>query len=421
MSLYGMMRTGVSGMNAQSSKLSAVSDNIANSDTTGYKEADTQFSTLVLPDTGSSYASGSVNAKTRYKIADQGDLQATTSNTDLAIKGDGFFVVQDANGQQLLTRAGSFVPDGSGNLVNASGFTLLGYDYSSGAPSVTANGYAGLVPVNVDQSNISATASTSGVFTSNLPSGATAVAAADLPSANGATADYSAKTSLVAYDNLGNQKLIDLYFTKTADNQWEVAAFDKNGAGAGAAFPYAAGALLGTAQLDFDPANGKLSGTSPDSSLSLTVPGGQPMTIDLAQMTQLAADFDPTTAKVNGNGPSKMTGVTIGTDGVVSAQYDDGTVTPIYQIALADVPSPDNLEPLPGNVYLPTLKSGDVQIGFAGSGSLGSINSGALESSNVDLGTQLTEMISAQRSYTANSKVFQTGSDLLNILVNLQR
>lgn len=419
MSLYGMMRTGVSGMNAQSSKLSAVSDNIANSDTTGYKEADTQFSTLVLPDSGSSYASGSVNAKTRYKIDDQGDLQATTSNTDLAIKGNGFFVVQDANGQQFLTRAGSFVPDGSGNLVNASGFTLLGYDYSSGTPAVTANGYAGLVPINVDQNNISATPSTSGVFTSNLPSGATAVAAANLPSANSAGAQYTAKTSLVAYDNLGNQKLLDLYFTKTADNQWEVTAFDRDAAGSGSGFPYSSGPLA-TATLDFDGTNGKLTAASA-SSLSLTVPGGQSLTLDMSGMTQLAADFKPTTANVNGNGPSKMTGVTIGTDGIVSAQYDDGTVTPIYQIALADVPSPDNLEPLPGNVYLPSLKSGNVQMGFAASGSLGSINSGALESSNVDLGTQLTEMISAQRSYTANSKVFQTGSDLLNILVNLQR
>ena len=406
-------------MNAQSSKLSAVSDNIANSDTTGYKEADTQFSTLVLQNTGSGYSSGSVDAKTRYNITQQGDLQTTTSKTDLAIKGDGFFVVANSAGQEFLTRAGAFVPDGNGNLVNASGFTLLGYDYTSGTPSVTANGYAGLVPVNIRQNDVSATPSTSGVFTSNLPSGATAVAAADLPSANGAASQYTAKTSLLAYDNLGNQKLLDLYFTKTADNQWEVAAFDKDAAGSGSGFPYSSGPLA-TATLDFDGTNGKLTAASA-SSLSLTVPGGQPLTLDMSGMTQLAAEFDPTTAKVDGNGPSKMTGVSIATDGTLSAQYDDGTVSPLYKIALADVPSPDNLEPLPGNVYLPTLNSGDVQVGFAGSGSFGEINSGALESSNVDLGTQLTEMISAQRSYTANSKVFQTGSDLLNILVNLQR
>lgn len=419
MSLYGMMRTGVSGMDAQSSKLSAVSDNIANSDTTGYKGADVEFSSLVLPNSGEGYASGSVEADTRYSIDTQGDLQSTTSDTDLAIKGDGFFVVENSSGQEFLTRAGSFLPDANGNLVNAAGYTLLGYDYQNGTPAVTANGFAGLVPVNVNQTDISATPSTSGVFTSNLPSNSTAVAAADLPSTNSATAQYTDKSSIVTYDNLGNEKLIDLYYTKTGDNTWEVSAYDQSDAASGTSFPYSS-VPLATAELDFDSTNGKLTSTSANS-LTFTVPGGQSMTLDLSGMTQLATDFNPTAATVNGNAPNKMTGVTIGTDGTVSGQYADGSTSPLYKIPLATVSSVDNLDPLPGNVYSPTQSSGNVQMGFAGSDSLGTINSGELESSNVDLGTQLTEMISAQRSYTANSKVFQTGSDLLNILVNLQR
>lgn len=419
MSLYGMMRTGVSGMNAQANKLSAVSDNIANSDTTGYKDAEAEFSTLVIPSTNGNYASGSVNTIVRNSIDKQGDIKGTTSDTDLAIQGSGFFVVQDASGQPFLTRAGSFVPDAAGNLVNASGFTLLGYDYSNGTPATTANGYAGLVPVNVNQNDITAEPSTDGVFTSNLPSGATAVAAADLPSTNATGAAYTNKTSLVAYDNLGNEKLVDIYFTKTADNTWEVTAYDNSAASAGTGFPYSSGPLA-TTQLDFDGTTGKLTGAS-NTELTLTVPNGQAMTIDMSDMSQLAADFDPSAAAVNGHAPSKMKGVTIGTDGTVSAQFDNGDIKPLYKIALADVSSPDNMETLPGNVFLPTQDSGNVQLGFASSGSLGKIQSGALESSTVDLGTELTEMISSQRSYTANSKVFQTGSDLLNILVNLQR
>ncbi len=122
MSLYGMMRTGVSGMNAQANRLSTVADNIANSGTTGYKRSGTEFSSLIIPTTGGSYTSGGVTTTVRHAISQQGDLKYTTSGSDLAINGDGFFVVQNASGTPFLTRAGSFVPDGEGRLVNAAGF-----------------------------------------------------------------------------------------------------------------------------------------------------------------------------------------------------------------------------------------------------------------------------------------------------------
>jgi len=118
MSLYGVMRTGVSGMAAQSNKLSTVSDNIANVNTTGYKRASTEFSSLILKSGSGNYDSGSVETTVRYAITDAGNLHFTTSVTDLAVQGNGFFVVQDANGSNFLTRAGSFVPDSTGNLVN---------------------------------------------------------------------------------------------------------------------------------------------------------------------------------------------------------------------------------------------------------------------------------------------------------------
>lgn len=124
MSLYGMMRTGVSGMNAQANRLSAVADNIANASTVGYKRAETQFSSLVLPSTGGQYNSGSVLTNVRYGISDQGGIRSTSSTTDLAIDGNGYFVVQGADGSTFLTRAGSFVPDKNGNLVNSAGYYL---------------------------------------------------------------------------------------------------------------------------------------------------------------------------------------------------------------------------------------------------------------------------------------------------------
>ena len=138
-------------------------------------------------------------------------------------------------------------------------------------------------------------------------------------------------------------------------------------------------------------------------------------------MSQLDTDYVVLAAKVNGNAPSGAELIDIDRDGFIYATYGNGTRVPVYRIPLAHVPSPDMLSPLSGNVYIPSSESGDVQVGFARSGALGEIVSGALEQSTVDLATELTSMIDAQRSYTANSKVFQTGSELMDVLVNLKR
>ena len=140
MGLYGMMRTSVSGMAAQANRLSTVADNIANSSTTGYKRASTEFSSLVLESGGSAYELGSVETRVRIGISEQGTFKFTTSVTDLAVKGNGFFLVNNESGQTYLTRAGSFVKDGNGDLVNAAGYRLMGYSQAPGAPPPVANG-----------------------------------------------------------------------------------------------------------------------------------------------------------------------------------------------------------------------------------------------------------------------------------------
>lgn len=420
MSLYGMMQTGASGMNAQANRLSTVADNIANSSTTGYKKASTAFSSLILPSSAGAYNSGAVNTSVRYSIADAGPLNFTTSNTDLAIDGDGFFIVNNDSGSSFLTRAGSFVKDGDGNLVNSAGFTLMGYDYTGGTPAPVVNGFDGLVPVNVQSAGLTAIPSTNGNFYANLDDSADIVAAADLPSLNGANAEYTHKSSLVVYDTVGKETLLDFYYTKTADDNWEVAVYDRAAATAGTAFPYSSGPLA-TQNLVFDPAlNGSLAAASP-TDITLTVPGGASLTLDLSEMSQLNYPFTVDDADVNGNAPSAVTDVEISADGTVFAKYENGDLKPLYQVALANVPSPDNLIPLPGNVYQQGIDSGVITTGFAGSGGFGNLISGALEGSNVDLAGELTDMIASQRSYTANSKVFQTGSDLLDVLVNLKR
>ena len=144
MSLYGMMRTGGSGMNAQANRLGTVAENIANANTTGYKRASTEFSSMILPSSNGSYNSGGVETKVRYNISAEGAKTYTTSGSDLAIDGGGFFIVEGANGQEFLTRAGAFTQDGDGNLVNSAGYSLLGYEYGTGADPTVAVSYTHL-------------------------------------------------------------------------------------------------------------------------------------------------------------------------------------------------------------------------------------------------------------------------------------
>ncbi len=418
MGLYSLLTTSASGMSAQSALLNAVSDNIANVSTVGYKKALVQFSSLVL-NSGivADYQSGSVVVNPQIQVDGQGTLNSTTSTTDIAIQGNGFFIVQAPNGQPVLTRAGSFLKDANGNLVNTAGYTLLGYP--AGQTGV-ANGFAGLVPINLNSIALQATPTTAGKLYVNVPSNAAPVAAANLPSANAATATPTAKTSLVTYDNLGNQVTLDIYLTKTVTaNVWDVAIFNAANAPAAGGFPYTA-APLTTGTLTFNPTTGAIQAGTP-TSFNIAIPNGANMTLDMAQTTQLATNYTVLTASTNGNAPSQVSNVSISKNGTVSVVYQNGATSAVYNVPLANVTSPDKMTVISGNAYQPGLQSGAAQIGQAGSGGLGSIQSSALEASTVDLGTELTTMIAAQNNYQANSKVFQTGSQLLQVLINLNQ
>ncbi|UPK37341.1 flagellar hook protein FlgE [Bradyrhizobium sp. 186] len=415
MSLYGVMRTGVSGMNAQSNKLSTVSDNIANVNTTGYKRASTEFSSLILKSGSGNYDSGAVETTVRYAITDPGNLQFTTSTTDLAVQGNGFFVVQDANGSNFLTRAGAFVPDSTGNLVNMAGFQLMGYNIQNGAvPNTSANGFGNLQVINVNQMALQASASTKATVAANLDPSAAIVAAPATPAGPG---NYTSKTSMVTYDNIGNPITLDVYAAKTAADTWDIEVYDPTGAMITTPGPAT------TFTFDVTAAGKGALAAASTKTMSLTVPSGTtsfPLTIDLSAMTQVASSFD-FKATVDGNAPSAVEKVNIDSKGVVTAVLKNGTQLPSFQIALATVPSPDHLTPEVGNVYSTNLESGTVQVDVAGKSGLGTIQSGALEDSNVDLADELTSMIEAQRGFTANSKSFQTGADLLDVVVNLKR
>ena len=417
MSLFNSMRTAVSGMAAQSNALSAISDNIANSSTTGYKNAEAMFETVLSNNATSDYESGGVKTDIRYGVADQGTLTTTTSSTDLAVNGTGFFVVSKGDTSNLLTRAGSFVADSSGNLVNAAGYNLMGYAMGTNGTAST------LSIVNVSNTGLQAAASTSGTLTVNLPSTATAVTG-DTPSSNDADSTYTDKTSVTVYDNLGTADVLDVYMTKTGDNTWEASAYQQSAASSSGGFPYSS-AAVGTTNLTFSATTGKFSsGTDSSgaatSSLNVAVANGNTVAIDLSGTTQLASDFSVTTATANGNAPSTLSSIKIGTDGTVNAVYASGVQIATYKIPLAKVESPDNLTSISGNVYQVSQTSGSMILETASTAGTGSIVSDSLEQSTVDLATELTNMIQAQRGYEANSKVLQAASSLLGTLNQIQ-
>jgi flagellar hook protein FlgE len=219
----------------------------------------------------------------------------------------------------------------------------------------------------------------------------------------------SKASSLQVYDKVGNPIKIDIALSKIDADTWTISVFN----GTDPTKP-----LTGSTSMDlnFD-VNGKLDGSGV---LGFNIPGGEAFNLDMNGMTQLAGEYN-VTGSSNGNAPSAVKDVEFAADGTVYAVYEDGTRVGAYRIPLATVPSPDNLSPRAGNVYETTAASGGYQVGFPEMSGFGSIASGALEGSNVDIGTELTAMIEAQTSYTANSKVFQTGSELLDVLMNLKR
>ena len=297
--------------------------------------------------------------------------------------------------------------------------------------------------VNVSSDSLQSAASTSGTLTANLPSTATTVVTPattttnpttgvttttgnDTPADNKADSVYTDKTSLTVYDNLGKADVLDVYATKTGANTWQIAAYQQSDAGSGGGFPYTSSAVA-VSNLTFNGSSGAVTSstnvltgkTQASAALAVTLPDGNAIGIDMTGMTQLATDFGVTTATANGNAPSKLSSIRIGTDGTLTDVYASGFTVATYKIPLATVNSPNNLTAISGNVYQASQTSGQVILSSADSNGVGKIEQDTLEESTVDLATELTNMITAQRGYEANSKVLQASSDLLGVLNRL--
>lgn len=413
---FQLFNTSVMGMSAQSDALANISENIANSNTVGYKRATTHFQTILSRFQGPQQTGGGVSTYTRHDITNRGSFVSTGSKTDLAIQGNGFFVVEDNNGGVFLTRAGSFSPDSSGKLVNTAGYSLLGFPTETSGNLVEGNmTIANMSFVQIKKDQLYSNPTSDGVLSVNLPASATVTGPANLPSANNVNSNAAAKTSATVYDNLGQKVDIDFYFAKTGTTSWEVSAFNAADAVSGG-FPYASAPLVAQT-ISFDPNNGLIQSGSP---INLTIPNGLDITIDMGRTTQLGAPFVVNNLSFNGNAPGAVSEVQISDDGLLSYRLDNGQSIKAYKIGLANVNAPNMLTNYTGNVFVTNSMSGPMNIGIPGLGGFGSIQSSSLEASTVDLATELSEMIIAQRTFAANSQSFQVASEVLQILNNLK-
>ena len=388
----------LSGLTAASTDLDVVSNNVANADTVGFKSSRAEFADV--------YAAGAVNLNqssvgqgvrvdaTAQQFT-QGDVTTTGSNLDLAINGNGFFTLQDASGT-VYSRNGQFTQDMNGNVVNATGQALQVYPPTANGGFNTGT----TTDLNLETAQSAPQATSSGTVILNLPSASTAP---PLPFDPTNPATYNQSTSTTVYDSLGTAQTATFYFVQgAAPNTWNV-HMTVGGTVVGGAQPLTfsnTGAVTA-------PVGGALAfnGFTPTD-------GAAPMNMsfNFSQTTQFGGDFGVTSIIQNGFATGQLSTVSIDATGIVSAVYTNGRTTQLGQVAMANFPNPGGLKQLGNTNWAQTFQSGTVVEGTAGSAGFGGIQSGALESSNVDLTTELVNMITAQRAFQANAQAITTAN-----------
>ncbi len=452
MSALDALRTSVSGMNAQSQKLAGISNNIANSSTVGYKRVDTQFESLVLEGSATSKAvMAGTTAVDRVQISKAGQVQTTTSATDIAVNGDGYMVVNEnsgSTGKYLATRAGSFRPDQNGNLVNTAGYYLQGVPVDATGAAVAGLGtnIDSLQTVNINSVAVASSPTTKMTMWSNLEAAQTAYSAT-VPTPSLSSVDY--------YDALGAAQTLTYQFTPTQGtvgapaqtNSWTMDIFD-SATGTGATT--AAARQVGSVALVFAPTTTatQTAGTLISATPSTTIPSaanaatynattgiltikavGAAQTISVnigapnstSGITQMQGAYTETKIEKDGSAFGLLQGVGVQSDGLVMATFSNGKSRPIYQLKLATMPSPDQMTPVHGDAYIMSPAAGSVRLLNPGTGSAGTTTGNSLEASNVDMGTELTNLIETQRAYSSNATVIQTADQMLQTANDLKR
>lgn len=424
----------ISGLSANGMSLSVIGDNVANMNTVGFKASRISFgdvlSQTITGVAGDSQVGRGVLVTDVSPLFTQGSFETTASGLDMAVDGDGFFIVSDGLGR-YYTRAGQFTLDDEGNIVNPEGLKLQGYvaDASGNITGTIGN-------LNVSSQASPANATTEVNLTLNIDSRATAVTAAFTLDGNGDgtnddPANFNYSTQLTIYDSQGDAHDITAYYVKTADNTWEVHYVYEDPANPGQYLD------AGTQNITFG-TDGELVDDSSATAISFnfgaavtspqdvyfnygTGTGETPAGTGLDGTTQFASEFAVMDLSQDGYAAGSLKNLNIDQDGTITGIFTNGQTRVIGRVALAKFAAPTELTKLGGNLYAESYNSGQPIVSGAGSGGLGRVLSNTLELSNVDLAEEFIKMISSQRGFQANSRIITTTDDLLQELVNLKR
>jgi flagellar hook protein FlgE len=433
MTISSSLNAGVAGLNANASRLGAISDNIANSSTFGYRRVETSFESLVVSDGGATFAAGGVRANTQRLIDQGGSLVSTSNPTDLAVRGRGFLpvalssdvAVANGNPQMLLTATGSFRTDSTGRLVTESGLVLLGWPANADGtvPAFPRDTSQGLEPVQINVNQLTGEPTTSINLGINLPATETEAGGNGTPQ----------QLSVEYFDNLGRSETIQIAFTPTVpadgtSNEWTVTLSDsaQDGALVGEyrlTFDDArttGGTLLDVADVSggaYDPATGRVIVNVESGPIEINI--GRPGTSE--GLTQLSNSFAPLAITKDGSPVGNMTSAEVDENGFVHATFDTGASRVIYQVPLVDLPNPNGMRSLDQQTFLPSNESGSFFLWDAGDGPTGDMVSFARQESATDIARELTDMIQTQRAYSSNANVIQTVDEMLQETTNLIR
>ncbi len=434
MTISSSLNAGVAGLAANASRLATISDNIANSETYGYKRSEADFSSLVISSGEGTYSAGGVRVSTQRLVDQPGALATTNNSTDLAVRGRGFIPVTTESALDsdtgdyplLLATTGSFRTDADGFLKTNNGVVLMGWpaDPDGSIPTFPRDTADGLEPVQINVNQFTSEPTTRIDLGVNLPATETEQGASGGP----------LELSVEYFDNLGTSQSINIQFTPTvpttpgASNTWTMTLTDSA----------TGGTTIGEYTVVFDETRGSggtidsvttISGGPYDPAtgeFTVNVAGG-PIAINIGAvgtgtgLTQLSDNFAPTSISKDGSPVGNLISVEVDANGFVQANFDIGITRTVYQIPLIDLPNPNGLIAEDNQTYRTSNESGSFFLWDAGDGPTGDVVGFALEESATDVAGELTQLIETQRAYSSNAKVIQTVDEMLQETTNIKR
>jgi flagellar hook protein FlgE len=439
MSIFGAMNSAISGLTSQSDAFGNISENVANSQTVGFKRVDTSFVDFLTTSTPTSNQPGAVVAQPDYINDVQGAITQTDNPLNLAIAGHGFFAVSQQTGQiagsptfnpqQFYSRAGDFTLNSQGYLVNSAGQYLNGWPADPITQIVNQNA---LSPIQVTQTALNPVATQNVTLSANLPA---------TPAAGTATLASPISSDITVYDSLGTAHTVTLAWSQNAADDWTVTVTvpDSNPPAAGTADvqfgptltgnPVASGTIGQITGGNPLTAGGYVAGSAATVQMALDFgEGAQPVTLNLGTygssngVTQYAGTaYDLQGISQDGVPPGSFSGVTTQANGNVVVNYNNGQTRTIAQVPLVTFNAPDSLQGQDGQSFTATIASGNPLADAVNTNGAGSLVVSSVEGSNVDIATEFSQLIIAQQAYAANAKVVTTANDLLESTINMKQ